>query len=29
LFVIGKVKRNELPAASEPELNAGAFDVTV
>jgi hypothetical protein len=29
LFVIGKVKRNESPAASEPESNAGEFDVTV
>ena len=29
LLVIGKVNRNELPGASEPELNAGDVEVTV
>jgi N-methylhydantoinase A/oxoprolinase/acetone carboxylase beta subunit len=29
LFVIGKVKRKELPAARKPELNAKEFEATV
>jgi len=29
LFVIGKVKRNESPAAREPELKPVEFEVTV